>query len=322
MKYKEKDIEMLEKHPTKVPSSVNIKGNKVYKTCKWCSDHDRGNKVRNFYRTLDRFLMSNLGRNINKVFSDFCRKFPERIADENTRQAFRERVYEEERWRWYKYHNTYFYVDSQNRLSFDWKLWNKRHKSIPFILTWGETETRYEVNLDFLRNNPDLMDDIARFAGYAVLSKVLTGNVDEKTYQTIASRVGKSWDIKARKFFPDDCHVRGNIVTWYCTCYDLLHKIFKHYVASENKVEWGRKSSEFKRYMAESETATRKARKARVDEQKKKFDTLLFELEAKKKLKEQEKNLIDRDRLGFDDESFIGEPYHGQKRKKKHLNNE
>ena len=31
--------------------------------------------------------------------------------------------------------------------------------------------------------------------------------------------------------------------------------------------------------------------------------------------KEEEKNNIDRDRLGFDENSFKGEPYHGKKRK-------
>lgn len=28
------------------------------------------------------------------------------------------------------------------------------------------------------------------------------------------------------------------------------------------------------------------------------------------------KDIVDRDRHGFDENSFIGEPYHGQKRKK------
>ena len=37
----------------------------------------------------------------------------------------------------------------------------------------------------------------------------------------------------------------------------------------------------------------------------------------KRKAAEIAKNIIDRDRLGFNDESFKGEFYHEQKRKKK-----
>ena len=47
-----------------------------------------------------------------------------------------------------------------------------------------------------------------------------------------------------------------------------------------------------------------------------KNETLLHDLENEKKRKELVKNIVDRDRHGFDENSFIGEPYHGQKRKK------
>ena len=38
--------------------------------------------------------------------------------------------------------------------------------------------------------------------------------------------------------------------------------------------------------------------------------------ERRKKELDEENNLVTRDRLGFNDESFKGEEYHGQKRKK------
>lgn len=41
---------------------------------------------------------------------------------------------------------------------------------------------------------------------------------------------------------------------------------------------------------------------------------ILYRIEA---MKEERLNTVTRDRLGFNEESFIGEPYHGQKRKKK-----
>ena len=47
-----------------------------------------------------------------------------------------------------------------------------------------------------------------------------------------------------------------------------------------------------------------------------KYETLLNYIEAEKKYKERAKDIVDIYRHGFDEESFKGEFYHGQKRKK------
>ena len=47
------------------------------------------------------------------------------------------------------------------------------------------------------------------------------------------------------------------------------------------------------------------------------ISTLLWSIEDERKAAELTKDIITRDRLGFDNESFKGEFYHGQKRKKK-----
>ena len=46
-------------------------------------------------------------------------------------------------------------------------------------------------------------------------------------------------------------------------------------------------------------------------------ENLLYSIEYSRKKKEDDINIIDRDRLGFDDNSFKGDAYHGQQRKKK-----
>ena len=54
------------------------------------------------------------------------------------------------------------------------------------------------------------------------------------------------------------------------------------------------------------------------DKLKKEYnDSLLYSIEYNRKKKEEGKNIIDRDRLGFDECSFKGDAYHGQQRKKK-----
>ena len=65
-----------------------------------------------------------------------------------------------------------------------------------------------------------------------------------------------------------------------------------------------------------------KDRKNKEEREKKKLkeetcSTLLWSIEDKRRTAEIAKDILDRDRLGFDDESFKGEFYHGQKRKKK-----
>ena len=47
------------------------------------------------------------------------------------------------------------------------------------------------------------------------------------------------------------------------------------------------------------------------------ISTLLWSIEDERKAAELTKDIITRDRLEFDNESFKGEFYHGQKRKKK-----
>ena len=76
-------------------------------------------------------------------------------------------------------------------------------------------------------------------------------------------------------------------------------------------------TNEYIKYKAEE-----KDRKNKKEREKKKLNeetisTLLWSIEDKRKADELAKNIINRDRHGFDDESFKGEFYHGQKRKKK-----
>lgn len=74
-------------------------------------------------------------------------------------------------------------------------------------------------------------------------------------------------------------------------------------------------SREFMRHMAEARVKSRKADKQRLKEQKEKSYCFLTQSEIQERLDKQN-DIITRDRLGFDETSFIGEHYHGQKRKK------
>ena len=73
----------------------------------------------------------------------------------------------------------------------------------------------------------------------------------------------------------------------------------------------------FYKYLAETKDASNKV----VREKKKKkeiyLSSLLNSIEAERKSRERLENGVTRDRLGFAEDSFTGEFYHGQKRKKR-----
>ena len=77
------------------------------------------------------------------------------------------------------------------------------------------------------------------------------------------------------------------------------------------------KSPEYYRWKKETKDKSKKTQRERDKERNAKNETLLHDLEQNKKYKERVKDIVDRDRLGFDEHSFKGEAYHGQKRKLK-----
>jgi hypothetical protein len=74
---------------------------------------------------------------------------------------------------------------------------------------------------------------------------------------------------------------------------------------------------EFHKFYAERDDSTRKINRKQKREKRIWEENLLHAVEEYRKQKEREQNIITRDRFGFDDQSFKGEFYHGQKRKKK-----
>ena len=78
-----------------------------------------------------------------------------------------------------------------------------------------------------------------------------------------------------------------------------------------------RGTSKYAKYKAEEKERKNKEEREKKKLNEKTISTLLWSIEDKRKADELAKDIINRDRLGFDDESFKGEFYHGQKRKKK-----
>jgi hypothetical protein len=107
---------------------------------------------------------------------------------------------------------------------------------------------------------------------------------------------------------------------WGYECiYDSREYVESCFVMNEENIVhvFDANSSEFMRYKKERMDKKHKERRDYKRQKDEYNESLLYIIEYNKKRKEEERNNIDRDRLGFDDNSFIGEGYHGQQRKKK-----
>ena len=103
------------------------------------------------------------------------------------------------------------------------------------------------------------------------------------------------------------------------TIYDTRKYIESCFVMNEKNVVhvFDANSSEYRQYKKERQDKMHKEQREYKKQKDEYNESLLYCIEYNRKRKEEERNNIDRDRLGFDENSFKGEGYHGQQRKKK-----
>ena len=92
-------------------------------------------------------------------------------------------------------------------------------------------------------------------------------------------------------------------------------KILREYITFDSKDD-----RSFKKYKQEERKLHKKLKRQEIKEKSQIKYCFLTDSE-KKKIEDRKTDLIKRDSHGFDDESFKGEHYHGQKRKKKEVIN-
>lgn len=87
-------------------------------------------------------------------------------------------------------------------------------------------------------------------------------------------------------------------------------------VTGSFRIYFDDKSDGYKQWRKEAQDKKNKQRRLILKNKEIVNETILHDIEFKRKEKERAKDIVDRDRFGFDDESFKGEFYHGQKRKR------
>lgn len=186
-----------------------------------------------------------------------------------------------------RYIENHYYVDEDGNIQY---FENERTRvRRPAIIRFNhDRQPEYRVNRDAVVNNDMFMNYIYYKCGQRIYYTLLDSDViTEKMYNEICQKTGYDSRVK-----------------------DIIDR----YVW---KWEWNKGDPGYKQVKAEHDDFIKKQERERRKITEEQRENLLHYLESQKKLKETTNNEVTRDRLGFNEESFVGEPYHGQKRKKR-----
>lgn len=279
----------------------------------WCMKmYDQGRcNYKIVSRYIKRCLQKSIGKNFDKVKKHIYEKmFHHNIArhDDNIVDGLIYNYIGESEF--YKY-----ILDSQNRIQLN-KEYIKKHnsksedkknrkltiidkdKEVSFRIKDGITDNEINKLKDMLINNGSYNKEI--------FNHIFNGGIlSQKKYMEFIYSIKCDGVIK-RRYGYDHIYDTKKYAESLFTIYDdnVLY-IFDNV-----------NSSEYIRYKKEISDRKRKERREYKKAKDEYNDDLLFCLEYNRKKKEEERNIIERDRLGFDEDSFKGEFYHGQKRKK------
>lgn len=264
---------------------------------------DHGNEdIHHFYILLDRLFEKSIGRPYKKVYGEFCAKWPAIIyGDVNTRKAFRAKCYPPRS----SFFSNEYIVDSNGIIkrnpNYAWIHPKEKYKTID-----SEGGKNYWIFNKKLFDYPEISDYIFKIIG-------------EKTVNAIKKETYIPSDIlsKLKNKDKDEWHTWNRELSRFHDFRKCGKWIYKEVTVGEKPIRIKRGTKAFKQYYIESKKKTDALLRVNKIEKEKRLSNLLHDIENKKKAKERAQDIIDRDRLGFDENSFKGEFYHGEKRKKK-----
>lgn len=277
----------------------------------WCMKiYDQGrDNYKIVSRYIERCLRKSIGKNFDKVKKHICEKMVHHNISRHEDNIVEHIIYR------YIGENKNFILDNQNRIQLNkeylekCKKWRDDRLSGKLTIVDTSIEATYRLREDITDSEIDKLK-------YMLIKN---GSYDKDFFNHISNG-----GIISRKKYQDFIYsIRYDDTVKVRYGYDYIYDTRKYAescfsIYSDNVVYiFDAKSSEYKNYKKMCSDSRRKVEREKKKEREEYNDDLLFRIEYKRKQREEERNNIDRDRLGFDDESFKGEPYHGQKRKKK-----
>lgn len=266
------------------------------------------------WKECDFFINDHVGCGFNKTFKEWCKRHKKIECGINTRDYFKTQL-------WDKIHNWHygFYLDENNIIR---KREYKRPRKPSLTIVESEYGIVYEVNKKALN-----FSEIRRYFEEHLSCETyhMLFNSQYLTYKQFRSLFNKPNTVSvndlSKLIRPLVCALRDRY--FFINCPHFLNYVdFEIRPLFKEKILYGvkqihRGEKEYKKHFAEQEDQDKKTtreRKKRIIENK---ENLLHRIEERRKWEKEKNDIIDRDRLGFDENSFKGEAYHGQKRKKR-----
>ena len=267
----------------------------------------------NFISDLYTFLDGHIGKNFDETFKKFCERYPKHVERYNTRAEFLGAFKEHD----FKKAGCYeYWVDENNNIQK-----GERYKAPrKTVKKYYDDYPLKEVicpNTYLISKCPQLQQYIYGTLGKEAFNTIMTVHEIPKTqFDSFIRRVNSDYYFRSDVESIAKEHL-GMSETWRRGHINsIFNQLFPAYEYRKFDTLY-EGTNEYKQYIKEQEDAKRKAERERKKERNEYLDNLLWTIEQRKKIAARVKDIIDRDRLGFDEQSFIGEPYHGQKRKKK-----
>lgn len=251
---------------------------------------------RDFYRWLKRFIESSVGKDFNYIYNKIKEKF--RYGPVNGSPLEKLESYVDMSETPCSNYTENYYFDSNSIL----RCRNKKYSTRPNSVTvnYGEPIAIRRLNKKTVLENSKVYNALLSILGWYKLNYLLEGNpIGREDMNRIESIT--RWRADWLPYY-------ANTLAEFCTTREVIYP---------KQVFYPRGTKGFSRYYAEEKKRVRKFEREYKKQREEKNRCILYRIEAMKKEKEEQLNTVTRDRLGFNEESFIGEPYHGQKRKKK-----
>lgn len=265
------DLDEIYDYPIHLPYRFNLnKNNEVRDSWedKWDNNH-KHDKYWQQCKRIDALLEKSIGKPFDEVYSKVCSEYPKMICwGESLKDYFNKQF------RQPKYGGGYYWIDNNGLIQYENYTRRVKHRGI--IRRNIDKDPEYRVNHDEIQNYTSLMNTIYYNMGKEAYYRLLDSDViSEKFYN----------DIKRATNYDSNVNNIIDKMVWKLTYDKNLHK------------------SEYKRVKAEDDDYKKKLKREKDKLNEKYKENLLKYVEWKRKQPETD-DIIERDRLGFDDKSF------------------
>ena len=265
-----------------------------------------------FYDKLYKFLDGHIGKNFDETFSKFCQRFPKVMGRYNTRAEFLDHFRNPNT---EKVYSSDYYVDNNGNIQAG-EPYHRPRKQIKVYHNDVPTKIVVKPNLLLIDKCDSIKQYIYHSLGKSAYDEIISGKEIELNHFERFINNTHNYDFKNKIVELAKTHLHIAPLYSYYGDDTIFNQLFPKYEYRKFDILY-EGTPEYARYKAEEKDRKNKRRRESNRLEEETLSTLLWSIEDKRKAVEIAKDIIDRDRLGFDDESFKGEFYHGQKRKKK-----